>query len=150
MDSLAESIRDFFFFFWIFGFLLAKKVREITLETKYGFSFIFLHFLGDQREGSGFSLECFITWECYCCRFWIVVFLFEQLWNYCRFGLELRMKFLLDWWSLLFGIFWYEKTFGLESLGAKFSPLRILEYRKVPLCSLIIWLMVGSKIWEIT
>ena len=70
MDSLAESIRDFFFFFfWIFGFLLAEKVREITLETKYGFSLIFLHFLGNQREGSGFSLECLITWECYCCRF---------------------------------------------------------------------------------
>ena len=45
-----------------------KDSETDDIVIKMLFSFIFLHFLGNQTE-VGFHSECLITWECYRWKF---------------------------------------------------------------------------------
>ena len=109
--GLVDGSVFFFFFFFNFNFLnnvnivvcyrllAAKKSERGNIVVKMWISLIFFIFLLIKQRVRIYSVLYslgMLLLEGLNCRI-----LFEQPWNYCKFGLPLRLKVLLDWWSLL-------------------------------------------------
>ena len=134
MTPSLSWFEGFFFNFLIFNVFACldfwqqrKKERERERERErdnIGITVSFLLFffiLLVTKQSVGFHSEGFVTWECYCWKVQVLGFLFEQPWNCCKSGLQLRMKFLFDWRLLLFGnaFFLCKNKFGSEKIWEK-------------------------------